>query len=72
MAELTGKTMMAMTTLTSPGTGTPLEASRPSKPMGNQQRKSDTAMVTRRRAMVRSLDFLVESPAVRVLVRMDQ
>ena len=33
---------MAMPTLTSPEMGVPLEASKPSKPIGNQQRKSDT------------------------------
>ena len=45
---------MATATLTSPGTGNPNVAIRPSTPTGNQQRKSDMATVMRRRAMVES------------------
>ena len=47
---------MATATLSSPGMGVPVEASTPSKPIGNQHRKSDRTMVVRRRAMVASLD----------------
>ena len=71
-AELRGNTKMAMATLTSPGTGVPLLAIRPSTPMGNQHRKSDTTTVIRRRATVRSRDVLVELTAPIELVLMVQ
>ena len=47
---------MATATLSSSEMGVPVEASSPSKPIGNQHRKSDRTMVVRRRAMVVSLD----------------
>ena len=47
---------MATATLSPPGMGVPVEASTPSKPIGNQHRKSDKTMVVRGRAMVASLD----------------
>ena len=47
---------MATATLTSSEIGVPVEASTPSKPIGNQHRKSDRTTVVRRRAMVASLD----------------
>ena len=59
-AELRGSTKMAMATLTSPGTGVPLLAIRPSTPMGNQHRKSDTTTVIKRRAIIRSRDVVLE------------
>ena len=49
----------------------PCEASRPSRPIGNQHRKSDRATVIRRRAILRSLDFLVESLVDILLARME-
>ena len=55
MAELRGRTKMAMATLTSLEMGRPLLARMPSRPMGNQQRKSVMATVIRRRANVTSL-----------------
>ena len=70
MAELRGMTSVAMATLTSPGTAIPVEASRPSRPTGNQHTKSVAAMVTRRRAMLRSCCFLLVSVEDIVLVLM--
>ena len=61
MAELIGRAKMAMATLTSPGTATPLAASRPRRPIGNQHRKSDTAMVIKRRSMVMSWELFALS-----------
>ena len=57
-AELSGSTNIAMITLTSPEMVTPWAASRPSKPMGNQQRKSVITTLSRRRATVRSATWL--------------
>ena len=64
---------MAMARLTSPGMGVPLEASRPSRPMGNQHRKSDMATVRSRRALVRSWDcmFGCDGDEDKVLTEMD-
>ena len=54
-AALIGRIKIATPTLTSSGIGTRLKERRPRRPTGNQQRKSETAIVMRRRAMVASL-----------------
>ena len=60
-AEFSGMTKVTTATLTSPGTAIPRHANRPSKPTGNQQRKSVTTIDTRRLASFVSMDLLLLS-----------
>ncbi|KAL8603655.1 hypothetical protein ACOMHN_017152 [Nucella lapillus] len=71
-AELKGSTKMAMATLTCPEMGTPFLAIIPSRPMGNQQRKSVITTASRRRAMAMSWAFFLELLTVFLWERMDQ
>ena len=52
-AEFSGRTKIAMATFTSLEMAVPEKAIKPNKPIGNQQRKSDTTTVIKRLAMVK-------------------
>ena len=64
MAELTGRTKMAMATLTSPGIVTPHEASTPSKLTENQHRKSAVDQHRKSRQLCPSFHVMVDMVAI--------